>query len=144
LCVGFGAACSKLSQVGRREEQNVRRMRNELLTRLRGSIPGVLLNGPVERHAGNLNVRLPVVDARDVVQELQPRIACSTGSACHSGTEEPSHVLSAIGLSHEEARSSLRLGIGRFTTESDLIKAADALSSAAAAPKARESVFAPA
>lgn len=133
LCVGFGAACAKLKQVGKQEEQVVRHMRDEFLKNLRRSIPGIMLNGPLEpRHPGNLNVRFKGVDARDVIQLLQPRIACSTGSACQSGIDEPSHVLLAIGLSHEEAVSSLRFGVGRFTIEREIVEAADALASTAA------------
>jgi len=71
------------------------------------------------RHPGNLSIRLPVQDARDVVQMVQPALACSTGSACHSGTELPSHVLMNLGLSTEQARQVIRLGVGRFSTDAD-------------------------
>lgn len=142
LCVGFGTACAKLKQIRNREQGNIRRMRDDLLERLRRIIPGLSLNGPALRHAGNLNIRLDGVDTQEVVHALQPRVACSTGSACHSGSDGPSHVLIAIGLSHEEARASLRLSLGRFTTDLEVAEAAEALAAVLSAPSSRAHVLA--
>ena len=63
-------------------------------------------------------------DAKQLLQLLQPRVAASTGSACASGFQEPSYVLMAIGLTEEEARSSIRFSIGATTTKEDAIFAA--------------------
>lgn len=70
---------------------------------------------------------LPVADAREVVQRLQPDLAIATGSACHSGSEEPSHVLLALGLTLADARRVVRVSVGRATTEEEICFAADAL-----------------
>lgn len=96
----------------------------------------VALNGPAlsQRHPGNCNVRFAGLSAVDLLTRLQPRLAVSTGSACTSGSIEPSHVLRAMGLSDEEAESSVRFSFGRFSTVEEIDRAAalilDALSSA--------------
>lgn len=125
LCVGFGAACEKLMHIGKQERVAVRQLRDFLCERLLRGLPDAQLNVSTSLgHPGNLNFRLNGIDARDLIQALQPVVACSTGSACHSGTEEPSHVLRAIGLPLESARASLRISIGRFTQKSELERAA--------------------
>jgi cysteine desulfurase len=96
------------------------------LAQLRAAVPGLAVNGTLaNRHPGNLNVRFPAIDASVLLQNLHPHVAASTGSACTSGLPEPSHVLRALGLSAAEANASIRLGIGRFTTEDDIDLAAD-------------------
>lgn len=126
LCVGFGRACEKLGRHGGAERDRVRGLRDDLWRRLTALIPTIRINGSMgARHPGNLNVRIPGIDARELVQLLQPAIACSTGSACHSGSHEHSHVLTAIGLSPCDARSSLRLSIGRFTNSVEVAAAAE-------------------
>ena len=82
----------------------------------------IILNGPRGdlRHPGNVNVQFVGFTAHDILSSLQPHLAASTGSACTSGIPEPSHVLRAIGLSNEEAESSIRFSIGRNTTDADL------------------------
>lgn len=127
LCVGFGQACEILASTGTIERARIALLRDHLWQLLKAAIPGVTLNGPPDssaRHPGNLNVAFGQLDARDIVQWLQPGLACSTGSACHSGSEEPSHVLSAIGNDERRARSSVRLSLGRQTTSNDVERAA--------------------
>ncbi len=131
LCVGFGAACEILDRRGHEERVSVARLRDLLVSSLLGAIPGATLNGPHEvRHPGNANLRIPGIDSSDLIQRLQPSVAVSSGSACHSGSDQPSHVLRAIGLTDEDARSSVRLGIGRFTRDSDITAAIGFLVSA--------------
>ena len=131
LCVGFGAACAILRAHGDEERARIGKLRDQLLDLLRRIDARICLVGPTaHRHSGNLSIRLPVPDARDVIQLLQGKMACSTGSACHSGTELPSHVLLSIGLPVREARQVLRLGIGRFTTHQDCERAAKILAAA--------------
>lgn len=79
----------------------------------------VSLNGPANahRHPGNANIRFNGFNAHDVLNSLQPRLAASTGSACTSGIPELSHVLKAIGLSDDEAASSIRFSLGQDTTD---------------------------
>ena len=93
-----------------------------------GDLPGV--DGTMDaRLPGNLNVSLEGVKA-DAVLLAVPEIALSTGSACTSASVEPSHVLRALGLSTEAALSSLRFGLGRFTTEEEVDWAAGRIAEA--------------
>src|SRR3990167_6803634 len=80
------------------------------------------LNGPPKnRLPNNVNVRFDFVEGESLVIHLDLHgVACSTGSACSSATLEPSHVLLATGLRHEEAHGSLRITLGRWTTEKDI------------------------
>ena len=89
----------------------------------RASTQDWLLNGsPEQRYRGNLNIRSEGIDSARLISELR-QVAFSSGSACASGSGRPSHVLSALGLSPSEARSSIRLGFGRYTTEEELSEA---------------------
>ncbi|MFD9293030.1 hypothetical protein ACFWBV_33175 [Streptomyces sp. NPDC060030] len=73
---------------------------------------------------GNLSLTIPGIEATDLLDRL-PNIAASTGSACNTGSGEPSHVLTAVGLTRDQARATLRLSIGRTTTDTDVDQAAD-------------------
>lgn len=130
LCVGFGVACDLISRYGEDERETVRRLRDTFLRMVADKLPDAKINGPlIDRHPGNISLQLPG-DARDTIQRMQPSIALSTGSACHSGSHEPSSVLTAIGLSGEQAFATIRLGFGRFTTSAEIESAAAALTSA--------------
>lgn len=103
-------------------------MRDHLLAGLQQAVPGLVVNGAMKaRHPGNLNVSFPSIEADLLLQRIQPEVAASTGSACTSGQPEPSHVLRAIGLSQVAAESSIRFGIGRFTTTEDVDTALEIL-----------------
>lgn len=133
LCIGFGHACALLAKHGAEERVRVAELRNELWGLLRAAFPGIQLNGgelSTRRHPGNLNVALPGIDAKELVLMLQPWVACSTGSACHSGIEGPSHVLLAAGLSHEAASASWRMSLGRQSTREDVQIAASRITQA--------------
>lgn len=126
LCTGFGQACELLSLHAPVERLRVAALRDRLWQSLSAKIRGISLNGPSDfalRHPGNLNIAVEGVDAQDLIQRLQPEMACSSGSACHSGTETASHVLSALRLSDRRARASLRLSIGRQTTIDEVDRA---------------------
>jgi cysteine desulfurase len=85
----------------------------------------VLLNGPAEARLPNtLNVSIRGTTGHELLAAL-PGIAASTGSACHSGTHEPSPVLTAMGLETDRSLSALRLSLGRWSTTDDLDRAAD-------------------
>lgn len=130
LCVGFGVAATLLRDASAEREQ-VGRLRDLLLSELRKLPWPVVLNGSLrDRHPGNLNVRFEGFSAEDLIATLQPGVAASTGSACMSGIPEPSHVLRAMGLSYEQASSSLRFCVGRNTTEADVLDAAARISGA--------------
>ena len=76
------------------------------------------------RHPGNANLRFDGFAAQDILGSVQPSLAASTGAACTSGIPEPSHVLSAMGLSESEVDSSVRFSFGRFTSALEVREAA--------------------
>ncbi|WP_127168561.1 aminotransferase class V-fold PLP-dependent enzyme [Xanthomonas sp. BRIP62415] len=120
LAVGFATAARLMVEEGVTESRRISGLAGKLLTGLAGRLAGVHLNGSaIHRYPGNLNLRIEEVDADSLLLML-PEIAMSTGSACTSGTPEPSPVLMALGLSKEEASQCLRLGLGRMTTEEDV------------------------
>jgi len=128
LCVGFGEAARLL--VERCDDDRVHIER--LWAKGRALLPGWTLNGSAEqRYRGNLNIRRDGVDSARLISELRT-IAFSAGSACASGSGRPSHVLAALGLTDREARSSIRLGFGRYTSEDELAEALALIDSAAA------------
>lgn len=131
LCVGMGAAANKIGQMP--SERDVLRAKTlKLWKGLSGLSYEAVLNGPPidERHPGNLNVRFPGFDAEDLLSALQPHLAASTGSACTTGAPEASHVLRAIGLKNEEARSSIRFSVGRLTSEDEIVRAVELVDAA--------------
>lgn len=120
LCAGFGAAAALA--VARRE-QDAAHVESLWSTALDALGPGWTINGSSEqRYSGNLNIRREGLDAARLLSELRD-IAFSLGSACASGSGRPSHVLRALGLGDSAARSSIRLGFGRYTTEDELADA---------------------
>jgi cysteine desulfurase len=122
--VGMAKASQILFQEGEKENQRIRHLRDTLIHDILVKIKGTKLNGdPTRRLANNVNVSIFGIEGESMVLELDYHgIAVSTGSACSSRTLEPSHVLTAIGLSHKEAHGSLRISLGRFTKESDIKK----------------------
>jgi cysteine desulfurase len=132
LCVGFGKACTIAAAEMGEEASRVRELRDRLGANLSRRVAGVLVNGDeAHRLPGNLNVSFPGVTAAQLI-EACPSVAISTGSACTSAAVEPSYVLRALDLSEERANSSIRFGIGRFTTADEIDFAADAISLAVA------------
>jgi cysteine desulfurase len=107
------------------EAQRLTKLRDRLWQQL-NQLEGVYLNGhPSQRLPGNLNVSVAGVDGQALLLGLQPIMAVSSGSACTSVKIEPSHVLEALGLSEALAYASIRFGIGRFNTESEIDQAAE-------------------
>ena len=104
-------------------------LRDRFWAALRAEVPGIVLNGSMDhRAAGNLNIAFPGgVTAQAVMAGCADDVCVSTGSACSSADIEPSGVLRAIGVPAALARSSLRIGIGRFTSPADVDLAAAAL-----------------
>lgn len=127
LCVGFGEACRIARAELAEESARLARLRQRLLGQLRAAFPDIAVNGDEERRIpGNLNIRVPGLDAEALLARL-PDLALSTGSACTSAAVEPSYVLRALGLSHADAAASVRIGLGRFTTASEVDYAAGRL-----------------
>jgi len=132
LCVGFGKACAIAAAEMGDEARRLKSLRERLRANLAERLPGLVVNGDIDhRLPGSLNISVPGTMAPDLI-EACASIAISTGSACTSASVEPSYVLRALGLSDERANASVRLGLGRFTTESDIDFAADAIAAAAA------------
>lgn len=122
--VGIGEAAAILASECRSDACRIANLRDQLLARLHEAIPGIQVNGsPTRRLPGNLNITIPGIDADQLIEQL-PGLAISTGSACNTGQPEPSHVLTAIGLDRQAARSSVRIGLGRGTTPQDITAAA--------------------
>ena len=98
-----------------------------MLARLGASIPGLRINGTADRRLANtLNLTFPEVLGESMLIALDLEgVEVSMGSACAAGAVEPSHVLVAMGLGREEARSSLRLSLGWSTTAHEIDRAAD-------------------
>jgi cysteine desulfurase len=117
--VGFSAAVKIAAREMAAEQARVGALRDRLLESL-VRLPGVTLNGhPVQRLAGNLNLCFAGVASDALMMEMRD-LAVSSGSACTSASIEPSHVLAGIGLSPEAANSSIRFGLGRFTTQEEV------------------------
>jgi cysteine desulfurase len=128
LCVGFGAAAKLAQDRCNRDYDHVEKLWRAAIQALG---PGWTINGSTaHRYPGNLNIRREGVDAARLLADLRD-IAFSLGSACASGSGRPSHVLRALGLDYRQARSSIRLGFGRYTTEGELIEACHRLARAA-------------
>lgn len=120
--VGMGAASAFASEELQTDQSKIRNLRDKLLEKLQNNIDGIKLNGSLEIMLGNtLNLSLLGVQGESLAMNLDIEgIAISTGSACSEGAVDPSHVLSAMGLSREEAASSIRISLGRFTEKEDV------------------------
>ena len=127
LCVGFGKACEVAGIDMADEAVRLGGLRDQFLSRIEDGLAGTRVNGTLQmRIPGNLNIAFDGVDGESVMAAL-PNLALSSGSACSSESSDSSHVLSAIGLSREEAHSSLRIGIGRFTTAEEIDTSAQSI-----------------
>ena len=126
LVVGFAAALELAVAEREAEAARLVRLRDRLFARLGEALPGVAWNGPAaeRRLPANLNVSFEGVAADALLAQLED-VALSTGSACSSARPEPSHVLAALGLPKERIRGALRVGLGRFTSEADVERAAE-------------------
>jgi cysteine desulfurase len=129
LCAGFGAAAKLAAERMAIDAVHV----SALWDRALAAFADWTINGATaERYKGNLNLRREGVDAARLISECR-NIAFSAGSACASGSGRPSHVLRAIGLTDAQAKSSIRVGFGRYTTAEEIDIAAEAINRAAEA-----------
>jgi cysteine desulfurase len=102
------------------DKQKITKLSDMFLTGLLNHLPHIVLNGDSNsRYAGNLNISFACVESESLIMAIK-ELAVSSGSACNSKSLEPSHVLKAIGVEDDLARSSIRIGIGRFTTEEEV------------------------
>ena len=130
LCVGLGAAADfHASAAGAAMRGHVACLRDLFVNELQSNRGHIRLNGdkPASRHPGNANLRFEGHDADEILQRLQPIVSASTGSACSSGITEPSYVLSAIGLTPDEAQASIRFSFGHTNTSDEALEAAEAI-----------------
>lgn len=127
--VGLGMAAEIAASVMAAENERIRGLRDRLWNAIRGRLDGARLNGHATlRLPNNLNCSFDGIEGESLVMSLDlDGIAASTGSACSSRSSGPSHVLTAIGLSADAARGSLRLTLGRGTTAAECDRAADAV-----------------
>ena len=129
LCAGFGAAAALAVAMREQDAAHVA----ALWAAAREVLADWTLNGSADqRWLGNLNLRRDGLDVARLISECR-QIAFSAGSACASGSGRPSHVLRAIGLSDTQAKSSIRLGFGRYTGMDELVAACQAIDAAAQA-----------
>ncbi|MBX9678910.1 MAG: cysteine desulfurase [Gemmataceae bacterium] len=123
LIVGLGAACHLASTKLDEDQRRLEYLRESLRAIITDAIPDAVVNGhPLERLSGLLSLGFPNLDGDLLVHDLD-RVAVSQGSSCSSGSFRPSHVLLAMGLPDSVLRSTIRFGIGRFTTEQEVEKA---------------------
>ncbi len=127
--VGMGKAAEIAKVEMKSEGERLSRLRDKLIKGILEGIPSSFLNGhPTQRLPNNANVRFSYIEGESLILSLDMLgIACSSGSACTSKTLEPSHVLLAIGLKHEEAHGSLLFTLGRQNTEEDVDYVVNAL-----------------
>ena len=120
--VGMGKAAEIAKAEMKIEAARLTNLRDKLIKGILDSIPESYLNGhPTERLPNNVNVRFSYIEGESLILSLDMEgVACSSGSACTSKTLEPSHVLLAIGLKHEEAHGSLLFTLGKQNTEDDV------------------------
>jgi len=122
LAVGFAKAVEICLSEMSKESKRLIKLRDAFIKKVLKEIPDSYLNGhPKNRLPNNANVRFSFVEGESILFQLDSMgIAISTASACSSPKLEPSHVLIAMGLKHEEAHGSLRISMGRWTTEKDI------------------------
>ncbi|XP_016099406.1 cysteine desulfurase, mitochondrial-like isoform X1 [Sinocyclocheilus grahami] len=120
LVVGLGAACEIAQQELEYDHKCVTVLANRLVQKIVSEIPDVVMNGdPDQRYPGCVNLSFAYVEGESLLMALKD-VALSSGSACTSASLEPSYVLRAIGADEDLAHSSIRFGIGRFTTDEEV------------------------
>jgi cysteine desulfurase len=118
---GLGEACRLRVLEMHEDEERLAVLRNRLEAMLQQHIPGIVINGDREhRLSNNLHVSIPGVPNDAVVARLRRVVAISTGAACTTGTQEPSHVLRAMGLPETLQEGALRIGLGKFNTVEEI------------------------
>merc|ERR1719401_900118 len=123
IIVGFGMAAEVAQREMANDMAHVERLYRRMHSRISERLPSVELNGSaLHRYHGNVNLSFAGVEGESLLMSLATSTAVSSGSACTSASLEPSYVLRAIGVGEELAHTSLRFGIGRFTTEAEVDK----------------------
>ncbi len=129
--VGLGEACRLRQLEMEADESAIAQKRDRLQALLQQEIPDLIINGNTNsRLAGNLHISIPEIPNSAVVARIHDQLAISTGAACSSGVETPSHVLRAMKLPEEWIEGALRIGLGKFTTDEEIDQSAKILSNA--------------
>ncbi len=127
LCVGLGEACALAEQEMADEHIRIKKLADKFYTTLMSRLPEVFLNGHKDQRVpGNLNLSFAHVEGESMIMGIK-NLSVSSGSACTSASLEPSYVLRSIGVGEELAHTSIRFGIGRFTTEEEIDLALEAI-----------------
>jgi cysteine desulfurase len=127
LCVGLGEAAEIAMNEMEGEAKRLAKLQARMLKGLQDRLPEIFINGDLEhRIPGNLNISFAYVEGESLMMGIK-NLAVSSGSACTSASLEPSYVLRALGVEEELAHTSLRIGLGRFTTEHEVDTAVDEL-----------------
>ena len=130
LCVGLGVACAIAKAEMAEESERLGRLQRRLHDGITARLSRVQVNGDPERRIpGNLNLSFAGLDGEALIAAM-PGIAVSTGSACTSASVEPSYVLRALGLGDDLAGASIRIGLGRYTTEAEIDTAIETIAAA--------------
>ena len=120
LCVGLGEACRICADEIDEESKRITKLKNIFLEGIQGECTDIFINGSEKnRVPGNINLSFAYVEGESLMMGIK-NLAVSSGSACTSASLEPSYVLKALGVSEELAHTSLRIGIGRYTSEKDI------------------------
>ncbi|KAI0053910.1 cysteine desulfurase NFS1 [Auriscalpium vulgare] len=119
LAVGMGEAARIAKQEMTRDHARIEELSQRLINRINANVEHVVRNGDVNGYPGCVNLSFAYVEGESLLMALKD-IALSSGSACTSASLEPSYVLRALGAAEDMAHSSLRFGIGRFTTEAEV------------------------
>ncbi len=132
LATGLGAACSIVRQEIEAEVPRLTELRDRLAGRLRTGQPDLIVHGSGDGLPNTLSAAFPGVDANRLLEHLGDRVGASAGAACHSDRVAVSHVLAAMGVATETALSTIRMSVGRFTTEENVDRAAELILAEAA------------
>lgn len=120
LVVGMGEACRVAKQEMEADHRHVSRLAKKLIDGITSQLSHVQINGSLEqRYPGCVNMSFAFVEGESLIMALK-EVAVSSGSACTSASLEPSYVLRALGVEEELAHTSIRFGIGRFTTDEEI------------------------
>merc|ERR1712050_411921 len=119
LVVGLGAACAVAKDEMEYDHKHVARLSNKLVEGITSQLPNVVRNGGTSLYPGCVNLSFHCVEGESLLMALKD-VALSSGSACTSASLEPSYVLRALGAEEDMAHSSIRFGIGRFTSEEEV------------------------
>ena len=143
--VGLATALDIAVRTMNEEGDRLRNLRDRLISGIESAVPHTRLNGhPTKRLPGNVNMSVEFIEGESMLLLLDGHGICaSTGSACTSGSLEPSHVLMAIGLPHELAHGSLRLTLGEANTQEEVDKVLEVIPGVAAKLRAMSPLYSP-